>query len=133
MPAARVWLFHCHIDWHLYTGLIATMIEAPLTLQKTLTLPRDHLDACSAAQVPYTGNAAGNTVDLLDLSGENEALAPLPAGYASYLFLSDCFKSSTVSLPICEATFIQDKLNTTNKIPCSPKQFHSTWDRRNCI
>jgi len=78
--AIRVWLFHCHIDWHLYTGLVATMIEAPLTLQETLTLPPDHLAACRAADVPYAGNAAGNTVDLLDLDGQNEAVAPLPAG-----------------------------------------------------
>ena len=57
------------------------MIEAPLTLQETLTLPPDHLAACKAADVPYAGNAAGNTVDLLDLKGENEAVAPLPAGF----------------------------------------------------
>jgi iron transport multicopper oxidase len=75
-----VWLFHCHIDWHLYTGLVATMIEAPLTLQETISLPPDHLAACNAAGVPYAGNAAGNTVDLLDLDGQNEAVAPLPAG-----------------------------------------------------
>jgi iron transport multicopper oxidase len=56
------------------------MIEAPLTLQETLTLPPDHLAACRAADVPYAGNAAGNTVDLLDLDGQNEAVAPLPAG-----------------------------------------------------
>jgi iron transport multicopper oxidase len=56
------------------------MIEAPLALQETIALPPDHLAACRAAGVPYAGNAAGNTVDLLDLDGENEAVAPLPAG-----------------------------------------------------
>jgi len=56
------------------------MIEAPMTLQETITLPPDHLAACEAAGVPSAGNAAGNTVDLLDLNGENTAVPPLPAG-----------------------------------------------------
>ena len=63
------------------------MIEAPLSLQETLTLPSDHLAACKAANVPYAGNAAGNTVDFLDLSGENKAVAPLPDWYAFALSL----------------------------------------------
>ena len=37
-----VWFFHCHIDWHLATGLAATMIEAPLELQQTLDIPDSH-------------------------------------------------------------------------------------------
>jgi iron transport multicopper oxidase len=78
-----VWLFHCHIDWHLATGLAATMIEAPLVLQKTLVVPQDHYDVCRAAGVPVSGNAAGNTVDLLDLKGQNESPAPLPAGFTA--------------------------------------------------
>ncbi|KAH0848220.1 Iron transport multicopper oxidase FET3 [Fonsecaea pedrosoi] len=28
-----VWLFHCHMEWHVETGLVATLIEAPLELQ----------------------------------------------------------------------------------------------------
>ncbi|CZR53837.1 probable iron transport multicopper oxidase FET3 precursor [Phialocephala subalpina] len=76
-----VWLFHCHIEWHVDQGLIATMVEAPLELQKTLTIPQNHFDACAAGGVPYTGNAAGNTVDVLDLSGANVAPKPLPAGF----------------------------------------------------
>ncbi|RYP26229.1 hypothetical protein DL768_011794 [Monosporascus sp. mg162] len=53
-----VWLFHCHIKWHVASGLIATFVEAPLELQ-------------------------GNAVDLLDVTGENRAPDPLPDGYAS--------------------------------------------------
>lgn len=62
---------------------MATMIEAPLELQKTLTIPQNHFDVCKAAGVPTTGNAAGNTEDLLDLSGENKSPAPLPAGFTA--------------------------------------------------
>jgi len=75
-----VWLFHCHIEWHVTSGLMATMVEAPLDLQKTLTIPDDHIAACKAAGTPMTGNAAGNTEDFLDLSKQNAPPPPLPAG-----------------------------------------------------
>ncbi|KAH7247122.1 hypothetical protein FSOLCH5_012356 [Fusarium solani] len=76
-----VWLFHCHIEWHVASGLIATFVEAPLELQKTLTLPQNHLDACKAGDVPSAGNAAGNTKDFLDLTGENVPPPRLPDGF----------------------------------------------------
>lgn len=75
-----VWLFHCHIEWHVDSGLIVTMVEAPLELQKTLVIPTDHIAACEIAGTPYTGNAAGNKDNLFDLSGQNEPPAPLPDG-----------------------------------------------------
>ncbi|KAF2216219.1 hypothetical protein CERZMDRAFT_81369 [Cercospora zeae-maydis SCOH1-5] len=80
-----IWLFHCHLEWHLATGLVATMVEAPLTLQETLTVPQNHYDACSAAvpPVPFAGNAAGNTKDALDLTGQNLSIAPLPSGFTA--------------------------------------------------
>ncbi|KAJ8071067.1 hypothetical protein OCU04_001412 [Sclerotinia nivalis] len=77
------WLFHCHIEWHVDQGLIATMIEAPLQLQKSLTIPENHIAACEARGIPYTGNAAGNTVDFLNLKGANVAPGPLPAGFTA--------------------------------------------------
>jgi len=66
-----VWLFHCHIEWHVDMGLTATIIESPEILQRTVTIPQNHLDACKAAGYPVRGNAAGNTVDFLDLTGAN--------------------------------------------------------------
>ena len=68
------------------------MIEAPDELQRTLggKIPSDHLDACrnqaspefpKKASIPVEGNAAGNTVDLLDLKGEPSPPAPLPDGF----------------------------------------------------
>ncbi|KAF2010008.1 multicopper oxidase [Aaosphaeria arxii CBS 175.79] len=78
-----IWLFHCHIEWHVASGLVATMIESPLSLQKQLAdgIPENHLDVCKSSRVPTAGNAAGNTVDLFDLAGENKAPGPLPAGF----------------------------------------------------
>ena len=68
---------------HLLSGLIATMVEAPLDLQKTLSIPEDHLRVCRAADTPVKGNAAGNTQDLLDLAGANVSPAPLPDGFTA--------------------------------------------------
>ncbi|KAK0626772.1 multicopper like protein, partial [Immersiella caudata] len=78
-----VWLFHCHIEWHVQSGLMATFVEAPLDLQKSLKVPDDHYAACRAGGVPTMGNAAGNTVDLLDLNGQNTPPGPLPAGFTT--------------------------------------------------
>lgn len=78
-----VWFFHCHIEWHIDQGLVATMIESPLELQKTLSIPQSHYDTCIEQDIPYAGNAAGNTVDLLDLKGANVAPGPLPAGFTA--------------------------------------------------
>ncbi|KAF2673663.1 multicopper oxidase [Microthyrium microscopicum] len=78
-----VWLFHCHIEWHTISGLIATFIEAPLEVQKSLKIPDDHLAVCKAEGVPTAGNAAGNTVNHFDLTGENKSPAPLPAGFTA--------------------------------------------------
>lgn len=78
-----VWLFHCHIEWHVDSGLILTFVEAPLQLQTQLTgkIPADHIDACKAQGMAYEGNAAGNTVNLLDTKYMNVSPAPLPAGF----------------------------------------------------
>jgi iron transport multicopper oxidase len=56
-------------------------VEAPLEIQKSLTIPQNHIAACQAGGVPYAGNAAANTIDLLDLTGANVAPGPLPAGF----------------------------------------------------
>ncbi|XXH03427.1 hypothetical protein Hte_009829 [Hypoxylon texense] len=54
-----VFLFHCHVEWHVELGLTATLLEAPDRLVN-YTIPQDHLDACDALGIPTTGNAAGN-------------------------------------------------------------------------
>ncbi|KAL1964569.1 hypothetical protein VTN77DRAFT_6866 [Rasamsonia byssochlamydoides] len=76
-----VWFFHCHIDWHLAAGLGLLMIEAPTQIQQRLSIPQQHYDVCRANGVPFEGNAAGNTKDLLDLSGQNTQQPPLPPGF----------------------------------------------------
>lgn len=100
-----VWLFHCHIEWHVDQGLIATMIEAPLEIQKSLAIPENHLDVCKAANVPYTGNAAGNTVDFLDLEGENVAPGPLPVGFTARGIVAMVFSCLAALLGLATITW----------------------------
>ncbi|KAJ5746212.1 hypothetical protein N7520_011394 [Penicillium odoratum] len=78
-----VWIFHCHIDWHLMQGLAMLMIEAPSLIQERVTIPEEHYEVCKAAGVEYEGNAAGNTEDYLDLKGQNKQVAWLPAGFTA--------------------------------------------------
>ncbi|KAH4051143.1 hypothetical protein HBI26_149390 [Parastagonospora nodorum] len=61
------------------------MIERPLDIQRQLAgkIPEDHLKVCEVGSVPTAGNAAGNTKDLLDLSGENKSPGELPAGFTA--------------------------------------------------
>lgn len=78
-----VWIFHCHIDWHLSQGLAMVFVEAPEQIQERITVPDDHWQACEASGMQYKGNAAGNTADLLDLTGQNKQVAWLPAGFTA--------------------------------------------------
>ena len=64
-----VWLLHCHIEWHVEAGLIATIIEAPETFEQVEAPPKDHLAVCAAYPDPSNGNAAGKQG--LDLNGAN--------------------------------------------------------------
>ncbi|KAJ2521878.1 ferroxidase fet3, partial [Coemansia sp. RSA 2049] len=55
-----VWLFHCHMDVHFYMGLAVMFIEAPLELQKTITMPEEINQLCHDLNVKTSGNGAGN-------------------------------------------------------------------------
>lgn len=56
---AGVFLFHCHIEWHVEMGLTATIIEAPEKLRGKV-FPADHLNNCKLLNIPTSGNAGGN-------------------------------------------------------------------------
>ncbi|KUI74099.1 Iron transport multicopper oxidase FET3 [Cytospora mali] len=63
-----VWLFHCHIEWHVEMGLTATIVEAPEQLRGR-KFPEDHIELCKVQGLPYEGNAAGNTENYTDTAG----------------------------------------------------------------
>lgn len=75
----RVWLLHCHIEWHVQSGLSATIIEAPDHLG-SISIPQDHLDICKEFPLPTMGNAAGNTTDPLNLNGSITAVPTFDNG-----------------------------------------------------
>jgi iron transport multicopper oxidase len=63
-----VWLWHCHIELHVSSGLMATFIEAPNLIESRQRKPsQETLDLCKSYSLPVSGNAAGNTRELLDI------------------------------------------------------------------
>lgn len=80
-----VWFFHCHIEWHLEQGLAIVLIEAPEEMQKqeSQQLTDNFKQVCNKTGVAYAGNAAGNTVNFLDLTGANVQHKALPSGFTA--------------------------------------------------
>lgn len=98
-----VWIFHCHIEWHVDSGLIMTFVEAPEQYRANVSaansVPQDHFDTCNANSpaMSYVGNAAGKGAvsteqqvlgardvsedEWLNLQGENVQRGPLPSGF----------------------------------------------------
>jgi iron transport multicopper oxidase len=74
-----VWLFHCHIEWHVSAGLTATMIEAPTKITEKIS--HNHLKVCRMYPEKVDGNAAGNENHPLDLSGLPTNVPTFDAGY----------------------------------------------------
>src|SRR5690606_12546236 len=69
-----VWLIHCHIEWHVPMGMVATFIEEPRTLQESVGIvPQEHLAICEDQSIGTEGNAAGNAKDYNDLRGAASA------------------------------------------------------------
>jgi iron transport multicopper oxidase len=75
-----VWLLHCHMEWHVVAGLTATIIEAPLELQKQQQINPAMEAICKRHGTPTAGNAAGNTKDFTDLTGANTVAPQKPRG-----------------------------------------------------
>jgi len=80
-----VWFFHCHIEWHLDQGLALMFIEDPAGIQgnDTQQLTADSINACEKIGMPIEGNAAANSKNFLDLSGEPVQHKALPSGFTA--------------------------------------------------
>lgn len=82
-------MLHCHIEWHVEAGLMATLIEAPETFSNSLKAPpKDHYDVCAAYPEPSKGNAAGKHG--LDLGGANTVVGVGNHGYVVALHARNC-------------------------------------------
>ncbi|KAI9470861.1 MAG: Cupredoxin [Benjaminiella poitrasii] len=75
------WIFHCHIDWHLESGLAVIFVEAPDVAQKRMTLPDTFIELCEAGGTPGTGNGAGKSG--LDLSGAPSGITLIYDGFTA--------------------------------------------------
>lgn len=97
------------------------MVEAPLDLQASMKVPENHYDICRAADVPYRGNAAGNTLNVVDLKGQNESVAPLPAGFTARGIVALVFSCISAILGMAAiAWYVSHKaLKTTSRQPRS--------------
>lgn len=78
-----VWIFHCHLDWHLEQGLAAVFVEDPKTLQEMQSMTKSFKDSCRSAGMPYKGNAAGHTHDWYDFTGLPLQPKELPSGFTT--------------------------------------------------
>ncbi|KAG2222226.1 hypothetical protein INT45_010639 [Circinella minor] len=76
-----VWFFHCHIEWHLESGLAVTFIEAPEVAQQRMTLPQAFNDICEAGNIPTNGNGAGK--EGLDLKGAPSGITLIYDGFTA--------------------------------------------------
>ncbi|KIM52502.1 Ferroxidase [Scleroderma citrinum Foug A] len=96
-----VWMLHCHIEWHLESGLAIQLIEAPLVAQERAVgnIPSFIYEQCAALGVPSSGNAAGHasTTDLtgLPLGPYLQKLGWLPKGI---LAMTGCVVSAFVGM-----------------------------------
>lgn len=74
------WFFHCHIDWHLSSGLATVFIEGPDYMQKQLKMPDQMLDHCKALNIATSGNVVGK-MSATDMKGEPWGPFPLVMGW----------------------------------------------------
>lgn len=100
-----VWFFHCHIEWHLDQGLAVTFIEAPEELQKKEQLTENWKNVCKNSNVSTAGNAAGNAVNFLDLTGANVQEKPLPDGFTARGIVALVFSCLAGFLGICSIAY----------------------------
>ncbi|KAL2315998.1 Iron transport multicopper oxidase fio1 [Schizosaccharomyces pombe] len=76
------WVIHCHIEWHMESGLLATFIEAPEMIP-SISSPDFVKEQCMLDGVPTIGNGAGNYKNISDLSGAPSPPGEMPAGWTS--------------------------------------------------
>jgi len=79
-------LIHCHIEWHMEAGMAATIVEAPEVIN--VNIPPDHRLACSIDGMPTQGNAVGNAINFLDLTG---AITEPPPENVGALVVNDTY------------------------------------------
>ncbi|KAG9035834.1 ferroxidase fet3 [Tulasnella sp. JGI-2019a] len=79
------WFFHCHIDWHLSSGLAWVLVEAPTVLasSETYRAPSMIYSQCAQQNIPTSGNAAGHNDSASNYSGWKLGPYPQQLGWHS--------------------------------------------------
>jgi iron transport multicopper oxidase len=66
---------------HVISGLSATLIEDPFSLQKNLRISDDQIENCKKLNIATQGNVVGNTANPFDLTGQDVPPKDIPAGF----------------------------------------------------
>ncbi|KAJ3406570.1 ferroxidase fet3 [Chytridiales sp. JEL 0842] len=96
-----IWLFHCHIEWHLEAGLSLLFFERPLELpQRQTGLDPTFTQHCEKLGIPTRGNAVGKMG--LDLGGYENGVDPLVDGFEAkgVWALVGCIVSAVLGLGV---------------------------------
>ncbi|GMG39588.1 unnamed protein product [Ambrosiozyma monospora] len=64
-------------------GLVMVFVEDAPDIRKNQFLTDNWKDICEASDTPYVGNAANNTVNFYDLTGESVQVKELPSGFTA--------------------------------------------------
>ncbi|WAR53656.1 hypothetical protein PtB15_3B164 [Puccinia triticina] len=95
------WLFHCHIEWHLQSGLAAMFIVAPEVHQRNSPVPQFVKDQCRMMNIPTSGNAGGlSGSKIYDLSTAPHGPFPQKPGFHArgILSMAACIISSLIGV-----------------------------------
>lgn len=77
------WFLHCHIDWHLSSGLAAIILQAPEIVAQNQTLPSEIASQCAALGMPTSGNAGGVMNSVTNFGTLRKAPALLTTGWTA--------------------------------------------------
>lgn len=95
------WFFHCHIEWHLESGLAAIVLVAPTASQSSLPVPTFMKDHCKKLGKPFSGNAGGiSGSSIYDLSNAPHGPYPQNPGFHTkgILSIAACIASSLIGV-----------------------------------
>ncbi|OXC70368.1 hypothetical protein AYX13_00838 [Cryptococcus neoformans] len=106
------WFFHCHIDWHLSSGLAAVFIEAPEKFQENTVVPQTIVDHCKYWGLPTSGNVVGLN-STTDFDGQPWGPFPLVIGWTPSALISIFFCVTTAFIGIATVLWYnQDTLES---------------------
>ncbi|KAG0147247.1 hypothetical protein CROQUDRAFT_61959 [Cronartium quercuum f. sp. fusiforme G11] len=95
------WFFHCHIEWHLESGLAALIVVAPLISQQSIPVPQFMKDHCTALGKPSSGNAGGlSGPSIYDLSKAPHGPYPQRPGFHAKgkISIAGCILASLIGV-----------------------------------